>query len=148
MSLHETKRELGPYNPAVVVKLFREKSDWYLQVDDNGMGMDDYVVRNYFANVGRSYYRSADFLQDKAKDALDFAPVSQFGIGILSAFMVGDLLTVETRRFSDSATSLSIEIANQGSLFWFNKGIRQIPGTSVRLRLLVNPESLWRNTSG
>lgn len=147
-ALHIQRPELGLYAPHVHVKLLCQKNEWYLEVEDNGMGMEENIVRNFFARVGRSYYRSTDFLQERARHSLDFAPVSQFGIGILSVFMVGDLLTVNTRRFSETATPLSIEIANQGSLFWFNKGTRQVPGTSVRTRLLEDPVKLLRDSHG
>lgn len=147
-ALHERRPELGSYNPQVDVRLRRVANEWYLEIEDNGMGMDEHIVRTFFARVGRSYYRSADFLQERAQDSLAFNPVSQFGIGILSVFMAGDHLTVDTRRFSDHATPLSIEVANQGSLFWFNKGKRRVPGTSVRVRLVVNPSSLWNHSYG
>jgi len=61
---------------------------------DDGMGMDEYVIKNYLAMAGRSFYQSEDF----GKTGLKIDPISQFGIGILSCFMVGTGIEIETRR--------------------------------------------------
>lgn len=53
---------------------------------DNGIGMDEYVVSNYLAKVGRSYYGSKDF----KILGLKMDPISRFGIGILSCFTVAE----------------------------------------------------------
>jgi hypothetical protein len=70
-----------------------------LSVIDTGIGMDRYVIENYFFKVGRSYYKSSDFLrvrsQLRVRD-LDFQPVSEFGIGFMSVFMLGNKVEVET----------------------------------------------------
>lgn len=70
-----------------------------LSVVDSGVGMDRYVIENYFLKVGRSYYSSSDFLQTRSllkKRHLNFSPVSEFGIGFMSVFMLGDQVEVET----------------------------------------------------
>lgn len=61
---------------------------------DDGVGMDAHIVRNYLAVAGKSYYRSEEF----EKQGLSFDPISKFGIGILSCFMVADLVEIETCR--------------------------------------------------
>src|SRR5205085_1602327 len=82
-----------PFEPHIAVKLEGDT----LVVEDNGVGMDEHIVKNYFMQVGRSYYRSAEF---RARQ-LDIDPVSEFGIGILSVFMVADACEVESRRHPD-----------------------------------------------
>lgn len=61
---------------------------------DNGVGMDEYTVRNYLAVAGRSFYRSDDF----RRLGLEMDPISRFGIGILSCFMVADEVEIETAK--------------------------------------------------
>ncbi|HEX5721085.1 MAG TPA: hypothetical protein VF179_33340, partial [Thermoanaerobaculia bacterium] len=51
---------------------------------DEGIGMDEYIVGNYLAVAGKSYYRSEDF----EREQLRMDPIARFGIGILSCFMV------------------------------------------------------------
>lgn len=61
---------------------------------DNGIGMDEYIVQNYLAVIGRSYYQSSDFL----RLGIPIDPISRFGIGILTCFMVADSIEITTRK--------------------------------------------------
>jgi hypothetical protein len=61
---------------------------------DDGIGMDEYVIRNYLAIAGKSYYRSEDF----ERQGLSMDPISRFGVGILSCFMVADKIEIESYR--------------------------------------------------
>ena len=60
---------------------------------DNGIGMDEYVVRNYLAVAGKSYYTSDDF----KRLGLNMDPISRFGVGILSCFMVAEKIDSPTQ---------------------------------------------------
>jgi len=76
---------------------------------DDGIGMDEYIVRNYLAIAGKSYYRSLDF----QREGIDIDPISRFGIGILSCFMAADLVEIETYKdpyFSPASPPLRIKI--------------------------------------
>ena len=35
-------------------------------MSDNGVGMTEEVIKNYFTQIGKSYYRSPDFNQERA----------------------------------------------------------------------------------
>lgn len=72
----------------------KENGDARITCTDDGVGMDAHIVRNYLAMAGRSYYRSEEF----QKQGLNLDPISRYGIGILSCFMVADLVEIETRR--------------------------------------------------
>ncbi len=61
---------------------------------DDGIGMDEFVVRNYLAVAGKSYYRSVEF----EREGLEMDPISRFGIGLLSCFMVANRVDIETCR--------------------------------------------------
>ncbi|HKR58506.1 MAG TPA: ATP-binding protein, partial [Pyrinomonadaceae bacterium] len=61
---------------------------------DNGIGMDEYILRNYLAVAGVSYYRSDDF----SREGLNIDPISRFGVGILSCFMVADSIELTSYR--------------------------------------------------
>ncbi len=70
-----------------------------LIVSDTGTGMDAWVIENCFLRVGRSYYETSEFMKYRVqlrKRGLDFAPVSEFGIGFLSCFSLADQVVVET----------------------------------------------------
>lgn len=68
---------------------------------DNGIGMDEEIITKFLTKVGRSYYKSPEFLKDRealASSGIDFNPCSQFGIGFMSCFMLGDIIIIKTRR--------------------------------------------------
>jgi|GEM_PF-1390470 len=69
---------------------------------DHGIGMDEHIIRNYFSVAGVSYYRSTEFQNQN----LGFEPISRFGIGILSCFMVSDELVVNTFRDPDCGPAM------------------------------------------
>nr|WP_320161584.1 ATP-binding protein [uncultured Methanoregula sp.] len=59
---------------------------------DDGIGMDKYIIKNYFSIAGKSYYRSSDF----EKLGLKIDPISKYGIGILSCFHVANKIEINT----------------------------------------------------
>jgi hypothetical protein len=73
-----------------------------LSVRDSGIGMDRRMIEEYLLRIGRSYYRSAEFTRLNARlrrASLSFEPISEFGIGFLSSFMLADRLRVVTSRW-------------------------------------------------
>jgi hypothetical protein len=112
-----------------------------LECRDNGVGMDEEVIVKYFANVGKSFYRSPEFEAELARlgtRGLRFDPCSRFGIGFMSCFMVGDRIRVTTRKDYGSArgwgTPLEVEINGLGGLIVVRTGrATQEPGTIVRV---------------
>lgn len=132
------------YEPEIRIKYSTENNEDILEVIDNGTGMDQYIIDNYYSKVGASFYKSPDFYELKSKSKAEFTPTSRFGIGILSCFMVADTLVVDTRRVyapHDSSEAINITIEGQESIFWIKQGQREIPGTSTKLflRKNVNP---------
>lgn len=79
-----------------------------LVVSDNGVGMSEAIVRDFFLRVGRSYYTSAAFREQYGP--LGFSPIARFGIGALSAFLVARRLTVQTRHHVPGAVPVRLEI--------------------------------------
>lgn len=79
---------------------------WF-RIEDNGIGMTEKIIRNFFLKIGRSYYNSDEFLQAKLRCKADpgYMPISRFGIGILSCFM-GDerrnLVEISTKHFGEN----------------------------------------------
>ena len=83
-----------------------EEGYQWVRFDDFGMGMDEEIVRNYLLKVGSSYYNTARFKADllraqqrliaQRKAAPDFKPISRFGIGLLSCFIAGDRVEINS----------------------------------------------------
>src|ERR1019366_2177060 len=117
-----------------------------LRVIDTGTGMDGWLIERWFLKVGRSYYNSTEFARDRAQlrnSGVDFAPVSEFGIGFLSCFLLADRVDVETAMWEpirgdtrkrhleiDGPTRL-IRIREDG-----NAGLQRLRGTRVSLTLV------------
>jgi hypothetical protein len=127
------QEETGSGDPATV------------RIIDSGLGMDRYVIENYFLKVGRSYYKSAEFVRTRSalrRSNLDFSPVSEFGIGFLAVFMLGDRVTVDTalsypirndslrRTLRIDGVGRLIEVAEQ-----LNNSVPRFQGTSVTVQL-------------
>jgi hypothetical protein len=126
------------YKPKIIVKYFLENDNDCLEVSDNGTGMDQYIVDNYYSKIGSSYYTSSDFYGIKSEYNPDFIPRSRFGIGILSCFMVADTIITDTKRVKGHCSSydpLNITIEGQDSIFLVKKGNRQTVGTDTILIL-------------
>jgi molecular chaperone HtpG len=134
----QEKKWGNPYIPVINVKYYTEDGEEILEVDDNGTGMDHYIIDKYYSNIGSSFYKSIDFYNLKAESNAEFTPTSRFGIGILSCFMVADTLCVDTKRVYAnhmSSDSLNIIVEGQESIFLITPGKRELPGTTTKLYL-------------
>ncbi|MFD9131836.1 ATP-binding protein [Streptomyces bottropensis] len=63
-----------------------------LEVRDNGSGMTQEIIENNLLKAGSSRYQEPDF----RKKYPNFSPISRFGIGVMSAFMIADQVEVLT----------------------------------------------------
>jgi len=130
-------KEAG-YDGKISYKLVKEHTDEgeirRIIVEDNGVGMDDYVIENYFMRIGKSYYQSRDF----KKEGIQFSSISVFGIGILSCFMMADRIEVETLK--EGRESRKVEIENYSDYFVTRKGSRREQGTTIALFLKEDVE--------
>lgn len=126
------------YTPEIHIKYYTIDGEDILEVVDNGIGMDQHVIDNYYSKVGSSFYKSSDFYDLKSQSNAKFIPTSRFGIGILSCFMVADTLVVDTRKVygpHESSNALNLTIEGQESIFWIKPGERKTPGTTTKLYL-------------
>lgn len=86
-----------------------DEDEKYVYCLDNGKGMSKHIIENYLLRVGSSYYRSTDFFKEQAETGNTFTPTSQFGIGILSCFMIGNKIEITTREESGEIISCVME---------------------------------------
>ena len=75
-----------------IVNVYWKNNERELVVQDNGIGMTQEIIKNNLMKVGASYYNSIDFFSENP----DFSPISRFGIGILTCFMVSDDIEIIT----------------------------------------------------
>ncbi|MCW9033280.1 MAG: ATP-binding protein [Rhodospirillales bacterium] len=129
-------------NPAVQlskmgsVKVVWDSSTRYLDVIDDGVGMSYNTIIDHLMKVGSSFYNTPNF---KAQNS-EFSPISRFGIGVLTYFMISDDIEIITsqqevghriRMSSVHADYLLKKLSHGDSEL---KGVEP-HGTKIRLRI-------------
>jgi hypothetical protein len=129
-------REQGrPYTPRIVFRLHPSHSAPFgltLTCEDNGTGMDKRIVETFLMRIGRSYYQSSEFRRQN----LPFYPISHFGLGVMSCFMIAGKVRIETQRYSDgteASAPLLVEIAASGRYVVMRPVSKLREGTAVAL---------------
>jgi hypothetical protein len=125
-----------------------------VECSDNGCGMDENIVIKYLGKVGRSYYRSPEFEMQKKQlkeNGIDFEPCSQFGIGFMSCFMIGDRIQIFTRKDYGQGKAhgkpLIIEVNGLGGLIVIKYGdSNQKIGTTVKIFTRQKPVYFDKST--
>ena len=133
-----------------------DKSDgsYWIRFDDYGIGMNEYILLNYFTKIGKSFYESKDFNSN-----LGFKAISRFGIGILSCFMVADRVEISTKKANSEAIRVSIKSLHSFFITQLeseHKVVKQFPskkedshkyrnniGTSIAIKIDFNKLNRW-----
>ena len=96
------EKDIGNVDYSPEVKIIIEKEDDgnnYFKIIDNGLGMDIEIIKNYFLSAGASYRKSIDwqkdFIDENGKAIVRRS--GRFGVGILSAFLIGKEIFVQTK---------------------------------------------------
>ena len=112
------KEGITDYKPEIKVEL---TEDGRLIVEDNGTGMNEFIIRHYLAEVGSCFYQSPEF----AAEGLGFSPISRFGIGILSYFMIADRIDIMTKTIEED-DGWFIGMTDMFDYFYVDKLSRQL----------------------
>ena len=120
-------REGEEYNPKITIKY--SSLDKTLEIIDNGIGIDEDVFKNYVISIGQSYYKSKYFQRDNT----EFKPVSNFGIGIISCFMISDSIEIESKKDEKSAIHYILNVKEK--YIEQKTTTKKKVGTSLKLKL-------------
>jgi hypothetical protein len=121
-----------------------EKGREYIECEDNGIGMEIQHLSQCFARAGRRFVDLPEFIEEQADwikcdPPIYLYPNSQFGIGVLSYFMLTDEIEVETCRLDHQgkpARQLRVRIPGSSGLFRMQDlGKGRDSGTRIRLYL-------------
>jgi molecular chaperone HtpG len=130
---------LGQYNgelgePRVEVTLNAEAKT--ITISDNGLGMTAEEIKKYINQVA---FSGASEFVEKFKDAKDANEIiGKFGLGFYSAFMVADLVEIETLSYQEGAVPAKWT-CDGSTEFEIADGNRTTRGTDIILR--INSES-------
>lgn len=91
----------------------------YLYCLDNGTGMTKEIVKNHLLKIGNSYYKSKSFDRQNTNWNNAVNPTSQFGIGILSCYMIADKIEITTLHYDseDGIFSLNIDGISENAYY-------------------------------
>jgi molecular chaperone HtpG len=126
-------------NVQVDVNTRYENDEWWIDVSDNGIGMDEFVLSEYFFRIGKQYYGSSSFRTLVGDETVtQFIPIARFGIGVASVFMIADLIQVETQAFASTRGDLErrrLSVSSNGGLAFITALPSGKAGTTVSVRL-------------
>jgi len=131
-ALGQYNGELG--NPLVEVALDADKKT--ITISDNGLGMTAEEIKKYINQVA---FSGASEFVEKFKDAKDANEIiGKFGLGFYSAFMVADLVEIQTLSYQEGAEPAKW-VCDGSTSYEISEGDRTTRGTSVILH--INAES-------
>ncbi|MFF8268099.1 caspase family protein [Streptomyces sp. NPDC016562] len=140
--LRATGSQPAPYRGRITFRQGVDEAGPYLECRDNGIGMGEVELREVFSHAGMRFADLPEYIEEHARwedHGIFMYPNSQFGVGVLSYFMLADDITVTTCRLTPDGLPdehLRVEIAGPGSLFRIQRLERCSDAyTSVRLRL-------------
>jgi molecular chaperone HtpG len=114
------------------IELVARVIDSSLTIEDDGIGLTRDDIHGYLSTIGRSGTGELKQRLRHGDVGEAAALIGQFGIGLLSAFMVADRVEVHTRHPDDDAWRWSFD---GGTRYELSPGDRISIGTSVTLSL-------------
>lgn len=112
------------YAPEIKVLMNSE----FIEIVDNGAGMDEFIIENFFSKLGSSFYE-----QDKVKT--QFEAIGQFGVGVFSYFLLSEYVDIETKTYSGRPLKFRFDNDPKGYFNFYTDTTRTVPGTTIRLYL-------------
>ncbi|WP_204353220.1 molecular chaperone HtpG [Pedobacter yulinensis] len=132
-ALGQYQGELG--SPLVEVSLDEEKKT--ITISDNGLGMTADEIKKYINQVA---FSGASEFVEKFKDAKDANEIiGKFGLGFYSAFMVADLVEIQTLSYQEGAEPARW-VCDGSTEFEITEGARSTRGTDIILHINKDAE--------
>ncbi len=140
----DAKELLNKYGELSSIKISLEQrdGDYYLICKDDGVGMTKEIIEKFFLESGSSKRYEIKELERRCKErGFMLGRTGQFGIGVLSYFMIADRIIVKTKR------ELNTGYADEKSIGWrfeingthdfgeLKKVSGSLKGTEIELKL-------------
>ncbi|WP_448105035.1 molecular chaperone HtpG [Pedobacter panaciterrae] len=137
-ALGQYSGELG--NPLVEVAVDKEKKT--ITITDNGLGMTAEEIKKYINQVA---FSGASEFVEKFKDAKDANEIiGKFGLGFYSAFMVSDLVEIQTLSYQEGAEPARW-VCDGSTEFEITAGSKTTRGTEIILHINAESEEFLDN---
>lgn len=108
------------YNPTITVILEKNK----LIIEDNGIGMDEFIIKEFFGKLGNSYYKIPNL---KTK----FESIADFGIGIFSYFLICEYFKVETNMKDKTSIKFKANKDPNLNFYFYKEFYKKEEGTKI-----------------
>ena len=112
------------YTPKIKILI----EDCFIQISDNGLGMDEFIIEHFFGKLGSSFYE-----QDKVKK--EFEAIGQFGVGVFSYFLLGEYIDIETKTENGDSLKFRIDKDPKNYFHFFDETGRSDMGTTITIHL-------------
>ncbi len=113
------------------IKISVDKKAKTLSVEDNGIGMTEEEVEKYITQI--AFSGASDFLAKYEKAGGD-GIIGHFGLGFYSAYMVSELVEIETKSYKDGAAA--VKWASDGnSTYSIEACSKATRGTKIRMHV-------------
>jgi molecular chaperone HtpG len=124
------------YIPKISIRIFMEREEYFLEITDNGKGMNVQEIKNFFFRIGSSYRYSEEwkkeFITENNKSILP--RIGKFGVGVLAGFLLGNSMNVTTKRY-DESIGYNFDFDLQSKNVELIKDKTQHIGTRIKVKL-------------
>ncbi len=118
------------------------------KISDNGIGMDEEVIRDYYLNVGssfcNSFYWTNSFVDDDKNPKINRN--GRFGIGALAAFLIGEKIVVTTKHIN-AEKGYKFEYSIKPELLSVYKEDVATIGTTIEIVMNLDAVSYFLDTN-
>lgn len=124
--------------PEGQVEVLVNKTEGTITIKDNGLGMNEEEVEKYIAQL--AFSGAAEFVEKmKTQGETNTDVIGKFGLGFYSAFMVADVVTVDSLSYQAGATPVKWTCTGDVD-YTFDAGTRTEPGTTITLKISKDSE--------
>lgn len=129
-----TDATIAPEAPTWGIRLTADEEAHTLTVEDNGIGMTAAELEDALGTIAKSGTKAFAEALKEGKETNIPELIGKFGVGFYAAFMVADMVTVDTLRRGENQAAARWTSAGDGE-YTIDDGSRTVPGTSITLHL-------------
>jgi hypothetical protein len=130
----------------IKVALSKREDEYWLSIEDNGIGMSEQVLTGPLIDFGNSFWRSPLVTEEfPGLIAAGMTAIGRYGIGFFSVFMLGSVVRVISRRCDrgeDTARVLEFRDGTASRPILYPASMREAPldgGTRIEIKLKNDP---------
>ena len=97
-------------NGKITIRLKKEGTERFIEVEDNGIGMSMDCIKHNLLDFGNSYWKSPlSKYENPGLRSKGFTSIGKYGIGFYSVFMVAESVVVRTKRYDKGNKAMKVE---------------------------------------